>query len=92
MKLKTRLRAAERRQDIARLRAAQVMPMAGDGPAAQAAAAPLRDGYRGPDSYLGRVKGGWSSISLRPTREMLVAARYQDWLASRDALTISNAA
>lgn len=86
--IRNKLRTDERRQDRARLAAPQLFPLAGDGPAALTLTEMLRPGYRGPDSYLGRNRRGqWDSISLRPTREALVAARYRDWLAERDKLT-----
>lgn len=79
--LKTRLRAAERRQDTGRLRAPQVIPMIGDGYAASNVTAPLRGD---PNAYLGRdSRGRWREVPIIPARAQLVAARYQDWLYER---------
>jgi len=89
--IKSKLRTAERLRDTWALKAPQVFPMTGDGYLTQGLTARLRDDYRGPDSYLGRTKrGGWTSIDIRrPTREMLVEARYRDWLAQRDRQSLA---
>jgi hypothetical protein len=80
--IRTHLRATERRQDTLRLARPQVIPLMGDGYAAQAVTSPLRGG---PDSYLRQTRrGGWEQVFIVPTRAQLVAARYEDWLWERD--------
>ncbi len=82
-KLMTRLRALERAADTRALAALQVMPFVDDGAAARAVLSPRRGGA---DSYLGRDKRGrWVERYIVPRRADLVAARYADWIAARDA-------
>ena len=80
--IKTKLRTKERAQETWRLKAAQLLPLKGDGVMARAYLSPRKGGH---DSYLGRNKWGhWDSIAIEVIREGLVEARYRDWLAERD--------
>ncbi len=81
-KLMTKLRATERAQDTRNLAAPQCLPLVGDGIAAQAVLSPLTGGR---NAYLARDKRNrWYEQQIEPTRDELIAARYRDWLATRD--------